>query len=96
MIILMSAICPPLMLHAQKWKKELSCFKVSNYIISDNLLARAFAEGKISQFIKQLIDDLPKRLCMDKRNRPSLRSNVRKGNSYYSQQTTYWLKENAA
>jgi hypothetical protein len=96
MILLMGAICPPLMLYAQKWKKELSCFKLCNYLIADNLLVRAFAKGRVSQFIDQLIADLPKRLCMDKRNRPSLRSNVRKGNSYYNQQETNWLKENVA
>lgn len=96
MILLLGALCVPLMIYAQKWKKELSSFKVSNYLIADNLLARAFAEGRVYEFINQLIDDVPKRLCMDKRSRLSLRSNVRQGNSYYNKQKTNWLKENAA
>lgn len=83
MILLLGAIYPPLMLYAQKLRRELSCFKVTKYLIADDTLSRALRESKIDQFICQLLQDLPRRLCMDKRKRLSLRKNVRMGNSYY-------------
>jgi hypothetical protein len=49
---------------------------------------KVFYEGKMGEFINQLISDLPRRLCMDKRKRLSLRSNVRNDNSYYTNSTT--------
>lgn len=84
MILLLGSIYPPLMLYAQTLGRELSCFKVTNYLVLDHFLFRAFAEDEMSGFIDELLKDIPRRMCMDKRKRLSLRSNVRAGNSYYN------------
>jgi hypothetical protein len=89
MILLLGSISSCLMFYARMFGRELSTYKLTNYLIADNALLRTFQEGRISQFIDQLLKDLPRRLCMDKRKRLSLRSNVRAGNSWYNQ-----LKEN--
>jgi IS4 transposase len=84
MILLLGSIYPLLMRYALNLNKELSCYKLANYLIADHAFPRAIQEGKINEFISQLLEDLPRRLCMDKRKRLSLRSNVRMGNSYYN------------
>lgn len=84
MILLLGALSPPLMLYALTLNRELSCYKLINYLIADHALARALQEGKIDHFIGELLEELPRRLCMDKRKRPSLRKNIRMGNSYYN------------
>ena len=84
MILLLGLVYPILMQFAFSIGKELSCFKLTKYIIGDHVFPRIFYEGKINEFINQLITDLPRRLCMDKRKRPSLRTNVRNGNCYYN------------
>ena len=62
--------------------RELSCYKLANYLVADHALFRVLQEGKMDQFIDQLLEDIPRRLCMDKRKRLTLRSNVRAGNCY--------------
>ena len=83
MILLLGSIFPPLMRYALKLGRELSCYKLANYLIADHAFPRALQEHKISQFMEELFADMPRRLCMDKRKRLSLRSNVGFGNSYY-------------
>jgi hypothetical protein len=85
MILLLGSISPLLMRYALKQRRELSCYKLTNYLIADHSFARAIQQGRLSHFIGQLIEDLPRRLCMDKRKRNTLRSNVRMGQSYYNE-----------
>ncbi len=96
MILLQALISPPLMQYAITHRRELSHFKFTKYIISDNALLQAILEGKMSEFIETIIADTLKRLCMDKRNRFSLRENVRQGNSYYKELEMIGLYFNAA
>ena len=96
MILLLGEIFPPLMLYAQSLGRELSGFKVTNYLIADCALLNALQGGRIDRFVAQLLKDLPRRLVMDKRKRPSLRCNVREANSYYKSLTTNDLKTEAA
>lgn len=83
MAVLTSSICSLVMQYATRLGKELSCHKLTQYLINDNALIRALQEDQLDAFIKNLSIDIPKRLCMDKRTRLSLRSNVRTGQSYY-------------
>lgn len=83
MILLLNSIFPPLMQYAFTLGRELSCYKLINYLIADHALARAFQEGMLIAFLKRLFEDIPRRLCMDKRKRLSLRRNVRLEQSYY-------------
>jgi hypothetical protein len=85
MILLLGSVSPPLMRYALKQGRELSCYKLTNYLIADHGLPRAIQEGKVDKFIEKLLKDIPRRLCMDKRKRASLRANVRMGNSYYNE-----------
>lgn len=96
MILLLGSIYPPLMIYAHSLGRELSCHKVTNYLISDDALSRALKEDKVDQLIERLLEDLPRRLCMDKRKRLSLRSNVRAGISYYTTLENKELRKNAA
>lgn len=84
MIILLGILHPALMQYAQELGRELSCFKMTNYLILDHALPRALEECKTNELKERLLKDIPRRLCMDKRKRLSLRSNVRAGNSYYT------------
>lgn len=84
MILVIAVISPLLMQYALKIGRELSCYKLVNYLIADHSFPRAFRKGKIEQYMNQLIKDLAQRLCMDKRQRPSLRKNIKMGNSYYN------------
>ena len=84
MILLLGSISPILIRFALTLGRELSCFKLTKYLVADHVFPRVFYEGKMSQFINQLMTDLPRRLCMDKRKRFSLRNNVKNGNSYYT------------
>ncbi len=85
MILLLGSISPPLMLYALTLGRELSCYKLTNYLIADHAFAIALQEGKMDSFIEKLLEDIPRRLCMDKRKRFSLRKNVRMSNSYYNE-----------
>lgn len=96
MILLLAWITPPLMQYAQMLGRELSCFKLTNYLIADHALARAFLENKLDEFIEILLRDVPRRLCMDKRERSSLRKNIRHEKSYYNELETMELHVYAA
>lgn len=96
MILLHGAICQPLMWYANQLSRELSCYKLINYLIADHALARVLQEGGIGKFLEQLFLDIPRRLCMDKGKRLSLRSNVRNGNSYYKDIKINELHKNVA
>lgn len=96
MILLLGCMYPPLILYAQSLGRELSCFKLTNYLIFDHKLPRAIEEDKIDVLIEQIIENIPRRLCMDKRKRLSLRSNVRAGNNYYKDLQIKELRENVA
>lgn len=85
MILLLASLAPPLMRYAHMLGRELSCFKLTNYLIADHALARAFLENKLDQFIENLLKDIPRRICMDKRERNSLRTNIRHEESYYNE-----------
>ena len=84
MAILTSSIYALAMQYATKTGQELSCYKLTQYLIADNALIRALQEDQLSVFIKNLSIDIPKRLCMDKRARLSLRSNLKRCRSYYT------------
>jgi IS4 transposase len=96
MILLLGSIAPPLIQYALQQGRELSCYKLMNYLIADHVFARAIQEGRLSHFVDQLILDLPRRFCMDKRKRYSLRSNVRMGQSYYKKLEMMELCANVA
>jgi len=83
MILLLGGMSPILMKYAESLGKELSGYKFTNYLVADHALFQTLVDGKMNQFIKQLLEDTPRRLCLDKRKRLSLRENVRLGNSYY-------------
>lgn len=85
MAILMGSVGPPLIRYAFELGYELSCHKLINYLIADHMLFRAIQEDAINEFVRGLLEDIPRRLCMEKRKRKSLRSNIREGMSYYNQ-----------
>jgi len=96
MCLLLGKMYPILMQHAFKLGKELSGYKLTNYLIADHAFPKAIQEGKLEEFIDQLLKDMPRRLCMDKRRRFTLRSNVRAGNSYNNELEISNLHKNAA
>jgi hypothetical protein len=96
MILLLGSISSLLFRHAFGLGRELSCYKLMNYLIADHAFPRALQEGTIDYFIDKLSEDLPRRLCMDKRKRQSLRNNVRMGNSYYKELEMNELNINVA
>ncbi len=96
MILLLGSIAPPLMQYTLTLSRELSCTKLINYLIADHTFARVLQEGKTSQFLDELMEDIPKRLCMDKRKRLSLRSNVRLGKNYTNNLEINELRMNIA
>jgi len=96
MVLLLAAISSPLMLYALELGRELSCVKLTNYLIADHALPRALYKGDLDQFINRLLKDVPRRMCMDKRRRLSLRSNVRMDESYYNKLEVMELRKNAA
>ncbi len=96
MVLLLSALSPLLMRYALILGRELSCYKLANYLIADHAFSRELQAGKMDEFIEMLLEDVPRRLCMDKRKRSSLRSNVRMGESYYNNQEMNGLQKNAA
>lgn len=96
MILLIGAMSPILMKCALKLGRELSCFKFIKYLIADHEFPKALQEGKCSQFVDELYENVPRRLCMDKRKRSSLRSNIRQGNGYNNHLKSNELKNKAA
>jgi hypothetical protein len=86
MILLIGKVSSIMMRYALELGRELSSFKLTNYFIADNAFFRAVQQAKVDEFIRRLLVNIPRRLCMDMRKRPSLRSNVRNGNDYYTQQ----------
>ena len=84
MVLLLGALSPPLMDYALSLGRELSCYKLANYMIADHIFARAIQDNNLSKFIEALLRDVPRRLSKDIRKRPSLRSNVRMANSDFS------------
>ena len=96
MILLLGSLSPPLMIYACKIGRELSCYKLIKYLIADHAFAIALQEKKMDQFIEKLIEDIPRRICMDKRERLSLRNNVRLSNSYYNELEIIELCTNVA
>jgi hypothetical protein len=85
MVLLLGAMTPILMQYALELGRELSSYKLTYYLIADHAFAIALIEGTTDCFIKQLEQDIPRRLCMDKRRRPTLRDNVKNGQSYYNE-----------
>ena len=85
MILLLGSFSAVLMRFADSLGKELSCYKLTNYLIADHAFPQAFLDGKMHQFIDQLLKDIPRRICLDKRKRLSLRKNVKLGNSYFNE-----------
>ena len=53
-------------------------------------------EGLTSQFMEGLFEDMLRRLCMDKRKRTSLRSNVKMSKNYYKELEIMELQINVA
>jgi IS4 transposase len=85
MVLLLGMIHATLMQYTLKLGRELSGYKLANYLIADHVFPKMLQEGKIEKFINKLLEDIPRRLCMDKRKRHSLRNNVRMNKSYYNQ-----------
>jgi hypothetical protein len=85
MILLLGSFSAVLMRFADSLGKELSCYKLINYLVADHAFPQAFLDGKMHQFIDQLLRDIPRRVCLDKRKRLSLRKNVKLGNSYFNE-----------
>jgi IS4 transposase len=96
MILLVGALCQPLMRYAFELGRELSCYKLTKYLIADHILARAIQENTLEEFLEKLLENIPKRLCMDKRKNFSLRQNVRTGRSYYNELDKSYLDEKVA
>jgi IS4 transposase len=96
MILMLGGLFPPLMLYARRLGRELSCYKLTNYLIADHAFAIALQQGKMDQFIEKLLTDIPRRLCMDKRKRLSLRNNVRMSSSFYNDLEINELNKNVA
>lgn len=94
MILLLGAMSALLMVYANRFGRELSCYKLMNYIIADHAFARALTNGLTSQFIEDLFKDVLKRLCMDKRKRTSLRINVKMSKNYYKELEIIRLQSN--
>lgn len=57
MILLQASISPPLMQYAIINGQELSHFKFTKYIISDNALLQAILEEKVSEFLETMLAD---------------------------------------
>ena len=55
MILLLGSLTPPLMLYARGVGRELSCYKLTNYLIADHAFAIALQEGKMGLFLKSLL-----------------------------------------
>jgi hypothetical protein len=96
MVLLLASISPPLMQYALVLGRELSYHKLTNYIIADHAFPQALYEGKMDQFVDRLVKDIPRRLCMDKRERNSLRKNIRLERSYYNELKIMGLHLNVA
>lgn len=96
MILLLGSINAILMQYALELGRELSSYKLANYLIADHALPEVFRKTDFEGFLNELIVDIPKRLCMDKRQRMSLRSNVRSNTSYYKELEINDLQNEAA
>lgn len=83
MCLLMAKVYAILATYASKIGREISGFKLMKHLIVNNNFLRAIQKGEIAKYVNQLLVNMPRRFCMDKRNRKSLRSNVRSGTSYY-------------
>lgn len=92
MVFIAGSISSLLMQYAFSIGKELSSYKLINYLIGDHVFPTAIRLGTTNQFIERLMNDLPRRLCMDKRTRFSLRQNARHGISYYDELLNQDLK----
>ena len=82
MVLLLGLLSSHLMLYAHTLGRELSCYKLIKYLIWDHGLAMAIQEGTLADFVDQLLQNLPRKLCKDRRKRASLRANVRVSNNY--------------
>lgn len=96
MILLIGKIYSILMQYAFSIGRELSGYKLINYLIADHAFARAFQKGIIERFAQGVILNIPRRLCRDKRKRFTLRKNIRKRRSYYEELNLNGLKEKIA
>jgi IS4 transposase len=96
MILLLGTISSRLRQYTHTLGKELSCYKLINYLIADHSFPKALKEGRIEQYLGQLIKDIPRRLSMDKRKELSLRGNVRIGKSFYKPLNYMELHSNVA
>lgn len=88
MCLLLGKIYPILLQYTFNLKRELSDYKLINYLIADHSFARAFQEGKMDSYINKLLKAIPRRLCKDKRKRPTLRQSINAGRGYYKLETS--------
>jgi uncharacterized membrane protein YheB (UPF0754 family) len=89
MILLLGAMTRVLMYYADRNGRELSSHKLTKYVIADHAFAIALQNRRPQQFIRELLRDLKRKLCHNKRKKnPSLRSNVRNGKNYYNNKKT--------
>jgi len=96
MLLLIGKIYPILMKYALDRGRELSSYKLTNYLLADHNFANALQSGRMDRFIDQLLTDILRRLCMDKRKRQSLRSSAKMGKGYDNKLTMNDLQKNAA
>ena len=58
MILLLGCLYPPLMIYARGLGRELSCYKLTNYLIADHAFAIALQTSKMDRFIEKLLEDI--------------------------------------
>ncbi len=82
MILLLGSISCVMRAYAAQLGKELSSFKLIKYLIQDHFFALSIQMGNKKELIERLHQDVARRLCQDKRQRLSLRKNVKLGIHY--------------
>ena len=84
MILLLGMINSITMKYAYSIGREISEIKLINYLIADHYFSKIIFTMDIETLIKDLIIDIPRKLCKDKRKRKTLRQRVRDGDMYHT------------
>lgn len=69
-----------------KYSVELSEDKFIKYIQREGNFCRAILENDLKKYFKELLKDMPRMLCKDKRKRKTMRERVFEEESYYNNQ----------
>lgn len=85
LILFLSVLMQWAMERARKlYGKELSFVKLLDYLNRGERLAKALRTGELDKLLKQLLKDMPRRLCKDTRCRLTLRERVKRNTYYYN------------